>query len=227
MTLDQAMAELESLGDPKARERNAKHGVDANQFGLKMGDIRNVAKKIKTDHSLARELWATGNYDARLLATLVAQPKEFSAEELDRMVRDIPHPPHMAPSQLADWLSSYVVKLHPDKEALRQKWIEDDDPMAARAGWSLTAERIAKSPEGLDLSALLDRLEREMGTAPPPAQWTMNFCLAEIGIGHTELRERALAIGEKLGLYRDYPTPKGCTSPFAPLWIGEMVKRQG
>jgi 3-methyladenine DNA glycosylase AlkD len=221
------MAELESLGDPKARERNAKHGVDANQFGLKMGDIRNVAKKIKTDHSLARELWATGNYDARLLATLVAQPKEFSAEELDRMVRDIPHPPHMAPSQLADWLSSYVVKLHPDKEALRQKWIEDDDPMAARAGWSLTAERIAKSPEGLDLSALLDRLEREMGTAPPPAQWTMNFCLAEIGIGHTELRERALAIGEKLGLYRDYPTPKGCTSPFAPLWIGEMVKRQG
>jgi 3-methyladenine DNA glycosylase AlkD len=227
MTLDQAMAELESLGDPKARERNAKHGVDANQYGLKMGDIRNVAKKIKTDHSLARELWATGNYDARLLATLVAQPKEFSAEELDRMVRDIPHPPHMAPSQLADWLSSYVVKLHPDKEALRQKWIEDDDPMAARAGWSLTAERIAKSPEGLDLSALLDRLEREMGTAPPPAQWTMNFCLAEIGIGHTELRERALAIGEKLGLYRDYPTPKGCTSPFAPLWIGEMVKRQG
>jgi 3-methyladenine DNA glycosylase AlkD len=221
------MAELESLGDPKARERNAKHGVDANQYGLKMGDIRNVAKKIKTDHSLARELWATGNYDARLLATLVAQPKEFSAEELDRMVRDIPHPPHMAPSQLADWLSSYVVKLHPDKEALRQKWIEDDDPMAARAGWSLTAERIAKSPEGLDLSALLDRLEREMGTAPPPAQWTMNFCLAEIGIGHTELRERALAIGEKLGLYRDYPTPKGCTSPFAPLWIGEMVKRQG
>jgi 3-methyladenine DNA glycosylase AlkD len=192
-----------------------------------MGDIRNVAKKIKTDHSLARELCATGNYDARLLATLVAQPKEFSAEELDRMVRDIPHPPHMAPSQLADWLSSYVVKLHPDKEALRQKWIEDDDPMAARAGWSLTAERIAKSPEGLDLSALLDRLEREMGTAPPPAQWTMNFCLAEIGIGHTELRERALAIGEKLGLYRDYPTPKGCTSPFAPLWIGEMVKRQG
>ena len=37
----------------------------------------------------------------------------------------------------------------------------------------------------------------------------------------------ALAIGEKLGIYRDYPVSKGCTSPFAPIWIKEMVKRKG
>jgi hypothetical protein len=38
---------------------------------------------------------------------------------------------------------------------------------------------------------------------------------------------RALAIGEALGIYRDYPVSKGCTSPFGPIWINEMVKRQG
>jgi 3-methyladenine DNA glycosylase AlkD len=54
----------------------------------------------------------------------------------------------------------------------------------------------------------------------------MNSCLASIGIHHAAHRERALAIGEKLGVYRDYPTPKGCTSPLAPLWIAEMVRRQ-
>jgi 3-methyladenine DNA glycosylase AlkD len=41
------------------------------------------------------------------------------------------------------------------------------------------------------------------------------------------LRKRAIAIGEQLGIYRDYPVSKGCTSPFAPIWINAMVSRQG
>jgi len=129
--------------------------------------------------------------------------------------------------QVADWLNSYVVKKYTDKETLRQRWMADDDPWAARAGWSLTSERIGKNPEGLDLPALLDRIESEMGDAAPEAQWTMNFCLAGIGIHFPKYRNRAIAIGETLGIYRDYPVSKGCTSPFAPIWIKEMVSRQG
>jgi 3-methyladenine DNA glycosylase AlkD len=102
-----------------------------------------------------------------------------------------------------------------------------DDRWAARAGWQLTAGRVAKSPEGLDLAALLDRIEKEMGAAAPEVQWTMNCCLAEIGIHFPQHRKRALAIGEMLGIYRDYPVSKGCTSPFAPIWINFMVSRQG
>jgi hypothetical protein len=52
----------------------------------------------------------------------------------------------------------------------------------------------------------------------------MNFCLAGIGIQFPKHRERALTIGEKLGIYRDFPVSKGCTSPFAPIWINEMVR---
>jgi hypothetical protein len=55
--------------------------------------------------------------------------------------------------------------------------------------------------------------------------WTMNSCLAAIGIRCPEERARAIAIGEELGVYRDYPVSKGCTSSFAPLRIGEMVRR--
>ena len=113
------------------------------------------------------------------------------------------------------------------KEALRQRWMQSDHAMAARAGWSLTAERVAKSPEGLDLSALLDRIEAEMATAEPEPKWTMNNTLAAIGIHHPEHRERAIAFGEKIGLYRDWPVSKGCTPPYVPVWVDAMVKRQG
>jgi len=95
------------------------------------------------------------------------------------------------------------------------------------AGWSLTAERVAKNPEGLDLPALLDRIESEMADAVPEAQWTMNNTLAALGIHVPKLRKQAIAIGEKLGIYRDYRVPKGSTSPFAPIWINAMVSRQG
>jgi len=73
---------------------------------------------------------------------------------------------------------------------------------------------------------LLERIETELADADPVVQWTMNGALAEIGIHEPKLRRRALAIGERIGLYRDYPTSKGCTSPFAPIWIAAMVKRQ-
>ena len=130
---------------------------------------------------------------------------------------------------VADWLNAYVVKEQPDadKETLRLKWMEDDDGWAARAGWNLTAAKVGKGADGLDLPALLDRIESEMADAPPESQWTMNAALAAIGIHHPRHRKRAIAIGEKLGVYRDYPCSKGCTSPFAPTWINEMVKRQG
>jgi 3-methyladenine DNA glycosylase AlkD len=221
MTLKDILAQLESLGNEKVRAQNKKNGAGDDQFGVRHGDIRKLAAKLKTNDQLAIALWDTGNIDAQLLAILLMKPKNLSADEMDPMVRSVTF------VQVADWLNSYVVKNHPDKEALRQKWMTSDSPWAARAGWSLTSERIAKSPEGLDLPAILDRIESEMADAAPEVQWTMNFCLAGIGIHFLKHRKRAIAIGEKLGIYRDYPVSKGCTSPFAPIWINEMVRRQG
>ena len=220
MTLKDALKQLKALGNEKVRALNAKSGAGDKQFGVQLGDIRKVAKKIKTDHALALSLWETGNVDAQFLATLVVQPKKLSAKELDLMTRSV------AFVRVADWLNSYVVRQHPDKEALRQKWMATDNRWAARAGWDLTAERIAKSPDGLDVPALLDRIESDMAGADPEVQWTMNMTLATIGIHFPTHRKRAIAIGEKLGLYRDWPVSKGCTPPFAPIWINFMVGRQ-
>jgi 3-methyladenine DNA glycosylase AlkD len=226
MTLEEVMRQLKSLGNEAVRAQNSKSGpmgsgAGDNQFGVARGDVRKLANKIKTNHELALALWKTGNIDAQFLATLLLKVNLLSADELERMVKSVTW------MWLADWLHSYVVKEHADKESLRKKWITSNDRWLARAGWQLTAGRVAKSPDGLDLEALLDRIEKEMGAALPEVQWTMNMCLAEIGIHFPKHRKRAIAIAEKLGIYRDYPCSKGCTSPFAPIWINEMVRRQG
>src|SRR5262249_4506498 len=113
--------QLGSLGDDARRAHNTKASAPDNQFGMKLGDIRAIANKIKTDHQLALDLWDTGNVEAQLLATLIVRPKSLSADELDKLTRSV------TCSQVADWLNSYVVAEHPEKEVLRQKWMKAKD----------------------------------------------------------------------------------------------------
>jgi 3-methyladenine DNA glycosylase AlkD len=215
--VEELMAELAGLEDPRAREVNERHGDD---HGVNLSKLRAIAKRLKTQHELALGLWATGDTAARLLALLVCRPKAFSRGELDTMLRE------SRAAKVQDWLVNYVVKKGPHAEELRVAWLADPDPVVASAGWALTSERVAKMPEGLDLAGLLDVIGAEMKDAPDRLQWAMNTCLAQIGIEHAGHRARALEIGERLQVLKDYPTPPGCTSPFAPTWINEMVHRQ-
>ena len=216
-TAAEVMAELAELEDPRIRDVNAKHGDD---HGVNLGKLRAFAKRLKTQQELAGELWGTGDTAARLLALLICRPKAFDRDELDVMLRQA-HTP-----KVQDWLVNYVVKKSPHAEELRVAWFADPDPVVASAGWALTTDRVAKKPEGLDLPGLLDIIEAQMKDAPDRLQWAMNHCLAQIGIEHPEHRARAIGIGERLEVLKDYPTPPNCTSPFAPIWITEMVNRQ-
>src|SRR5262245_26712903 len=100
MTLEETLRQLESLGNEGIRAYNAKNGAGDNQFGVKLGDIRTLAKKIKTNHQLALSLWKSGNIDAQLLATLLIKPSLLSADEMERMVKSVTY------MWLADWLHS-------------------------------------------------------------------------------------------------------------------------
>ncbi len=217
-TVPSILAALAALEDPKARAVNERHGDD---HGVNLSKLRAIAKEVKTNQDLAIELWATDHTAARLVALLICKPKAFSEEQLDAMLRQARAP------KVQDWLVNYVVKKNPHVESLRVRWFDDPDPAVASAGWGLTTAIVGKEGSRLDLNGLLDMIEAEMKDAPEQLQWAMNHCLAEIGIQHEELRSRALEIGKRLEVLKDYPTSPGCISPFAPIWITEMVKRQG
>jgi len=215
-TADEVLAELSALEDPRARTVNEAHGDD---HGVNLTRLRAIAKQLKTQQELAQSLWNTDDTAAKLVAILICRPKAFDRSELDTMLRQARTP------KVHDWLVNYVVKKNPHAEELRQAWFADPDPLVASAGWALTSERVGRQPESVDLPGLLDIIESEMKDAPDRLQWAMNNCLAQIGIDHAEFRQRAIDIGERLEVLKDYPTPPGCTSPFAPIWITEMVRR--
>ena len=107
-TVAGVMAGLAALEDPRVREVNERHGDD---HAVNLGKLRAIATRLKTQQDLARELWATGDTAARLLATLICRPRAFEADELDAMLRDARTP------KVHDWLVSYVVMKSPHAES--------------------------------------------------------------------------------------------------------------
>lgn len=222
MRVRDLLGELTSLADPKALAINRRHG---DEHAVNLSKLRAIAKRLKTDHPLALELWATGDPAARLLALLINRPKDYTPKQLDVMLREARLP------KVHEWLVNYVVMKSQHLEQLRLAWFDDADPVVASAGWALTSARLdkptlAKAAPAPDRGLLLETIEAQMKDAPERLQWAMNQALATIGIIDPALRARAVAIGERLEVLKDYPTPPGCTSPFAPLWIAEIVRRK-
>jgi 3-methyladenine DNA glycosylase AlkD len=220
-TAEAVQAELAALEDPRMRAANEKRGDD---HGVNLTKLRGVAKAVKAapeaKQQLAKDLWATDDTASRLVALLVCSPKKFERLELDQMLRQARAP------KVQDWLVNYVVKKSRHLEELRAAWTADPDPVVASAGWDLISHQVYKKPKVLDLPGLLDTIEAQMKDAPSALQWSMNNTLAAIGIEHPDLRARAIEIGERLEVLKDYPTPPNCTSPFAPSWITEIVRRK-
>lgn len=211
---------LAQLRDPAVLAANRRRG-DAH--GLRLSALRALAKEQGKDHQLALELWGSGDAAERLLAALVCRPREFRVEELEAMLCEADAP------KVHEWWVNYVAKKHPRVAAARGSWRVAAEPALAAAGWALSADAVAKGTTGVgeEAEVLLEEIETRAPGESPKVQWEMNTCLAQIGIHREEYRTRALDLGVRLGMFRDYPTPAGCVSPYVPVWIEEMVRRRG
>ena len=221
MTLKETLKQLEALGNEKVRAQNAKSGAGDNQFGVNLGDIRGLAKKIKTEPRTGAG--ALGHRQRRRAVPGHApDPAQEALRRRDGQDDALHH------LRAGGGLAERLCRPAAPREGSAAREVDGGGrPLGRprRLGPHRRAGR--EEPDGLDLPALLDRIEKEMPDAAPEVQWTMNNTLAAIGIHFPKHRKRAIAIGEKIGLYRDWPVSKGCTPPFAPIWIDFMVNRQG
>src|SRR5699024_5904427 len=155
------LAELDALEDPNMREVNRRHG---NDIGVNLSKVRAIAKRLKTQHDFAAELWDTGDPQARLVAILISSPKKYTAEQLDAMLRDTRVP------NVQDWLINYILKKNPESEDRRIVWMNDVDEDIAAAGWALTSHAVAQGVDNLNLKELPQEIEEQMQQAPERLQ---------------------------------------------------------
>lgn len=223
MNKDEVMAQLEAFGDERTKATFRKHGAREPYFGVKIGDLKKIQKKVKKDHELSLELYSTGNSDAMYLAGLIADETQMTREDLNRWVNE------------AYWymISEYPVAWVASETdfgfELGLEWIKSEEERIAAAGWSTLASVAAvKTDDDLDIDkyrSLLDHIGAEIHNSPNRVRYVMNQFVISIGSYVEALHKHAIEEGEKIGKVEVDMGGTACKVPQIPQYIQKVADR--
>ena len=220
--VSEVLEHLKSLGDPRARERWEKMGMNASAYyGVGLTKLKAYAKRLGRNHELAAALWATGVHDARLLATMVEEPRQVTERQVDEWMAGVDF------WDLSDKLCTNVVAKTPFARRKMKEWIKSRDEYVKRSGFMLLAE-LAKAGDGAaesELGDYLDLIEGSLHREPNWAREAMNWALICIGGRSRELNERALAAARRIGRVKVDYGDTSCQVPDAVTHLtGERLR---
>src|SRR5579872_4362791 len=197
MTAKLIMAELESLGSPGIKKILLQHGVREPLFGVKVGDMKPIVKRIKTDYALAKELYATGNADAMYLAGLIADDARMTKSDLSTWVDQA------LSNNISEYTVPWVAAGNPHGYELAVEWIASPKEHVAAAGWSTLAFIVSLvADDKLDLpglKTLVNRVVQQIHAAPNRVRYAMNAFVISIGAYVKPLSAEAIAVAKKIG----------------------------
>ena len=222
MTAKAILEELKPLGRDSYKKVLLNHGVQEPCFGVKIGDLKKIQKRIQKDYRLALELYDTGIYDAMYLAGLIADETKMTKQDLRSWVK-------RACGPLAGSTVPWVAAGNPHGRELALEWIESKEELVASAGWATLSGLVStKEDAELDLSelkGLLQRVERTIHQVPDAVRYEMNGFVIAAGCYVQELTSLAKQLGEKIGRVTVDVGRTGCQVPFAPDHIRKVEKR--
>ncbi len=214
------MAELRAAGSPKTRKTYRRHGVTGDQFGVKYGDLNPIAKRLGVDHEFAGELWATGNHDARILATKIEDPGRVTVTQADGWLRECDN--YVLMEAVAG-----VVAASPVAIGRSAAWRDRKGEWVAAAGWSIVAHRAADGFTDAECRKLLTQIGREIHDRPDRVRHEMNMALIVIGMRSAALESRARNVA---AVYGDLDVDHGetsCVTADANDYLDRIAARRG
>jgi 3-methyladenine DNA glycosylase AlkD len=219
MTYKELMQELKSAGTEQNRKTYKRHGVQDELYGVSYAHLGALKKKIKVDHELALQLWKSGVHDARVLATMVADPAKGSAA-VDAWAKDV------SSYVLSDALATFAAQTSPDAKKI-EKWMKDKNEWISCFGWSLFA-RLARTDAPFSEKALeqyLETIKRDIHGARNRVKHAMNSAVISIGVRSEPLQQKALAAAARIGKVQVDHGDTDCKTPDAIAYIRKTSAR--
>lgn len=223
MTLDLVMSELAAKGSESTKRLLVKHGAKEPFFGVKIGDMKAIQKKIKGDEALALKLYATGNGDAQYLAGMIADGRKMTRAQLQSWAKTASW--GMISGTIVPWVASE----HPEGFALALAWIDSPKENVAIAGWSTLGALASVIPDEelpiKQFSALLDRVARTLHESPDDVRYAMNGFVIACGTYVAALGDKAIATAREIGRVQVDMGETACKVPDAESYI--LKSRRG
>lgn len=213
MTYPQVMKALEKMGTAQNRKVYARHGAGQNMFGVSFANLDLLKKQIKTDHDLAVRLWESGNHDARVLATMVADPDRFNRSTLDAWAKSLEN------YVITDAFASLAGKT-PHAQTQAEKWTRSPQEWIGRAGW-LVLSRVAAREDLNDayFEPYLETIESDIHRSKNRVRDAMNMAVINIGLRGAAMEKMAIATAKRIGKVEVDHGETGCKTPDAIDYI--------
>lgn len=220
MTTQDVLHNLEAHGTAQNRKVYARHGA-SNHIGVSYAHMKTLKKQIKTNHTLAVDLWQTGVHEARIVATYIADPKKVDDNLLESWLSDVNN------YVLADAFSSLAAKSRLSYEKM-MRWIRSENEWVGRVGWSLMASHAMKDTSLTDgfFENQIATIEVDIHGRKNRVRDAMNMALIAIGMRNTTLEAQALAAAAHIGKVEVDHGETNCKTPDAAAYIRKANARK-
>ncbi|NLR90286.1 DNA alkylation repair protein [Flammeovirga agarivorans] len=220
MNKNEVMDALYQFGNEGTKSIYINHGAKEPFFGVKVGDLKKLQKKIKVNHQLALELYATGNSDAMYLAGMIADPKVITKEQLQDWVKNAYW------YMLSDYTVSSVAAASPHAWEIGLEWITSSEEFICSAGWNTLAGYISiKTDEDIDLekvASLMEQIGEDIHTSQNRVRYSKNGFVIAVGSYILPLSDSALEVGRKIGKVSVNMGKTSCKVPLAEEYITKV-----
>ncbi|MFD2169009.1 DNA alkylation repair protein [Tumebacillus lipolyticus] len=222
MELAEVLAKLEAMGTEQNRKVYGRHGIGVNMFGVSFAEMKKLAKEIKKDQRLTEQLWETGNWEARVVATMIADPKLIEEAQLHTWVECL------TDHTLTDVLTSNLASKTPFAQALMVAWIRSEEEWVGRAGWQmLTQLALGKEPLPDEFfEPFLEKIGTGIHQSKNRIKEAMNTALIAIGSRNDLLEAKALQLAAAIGKVKVDHGETACKTPDATAYINKMKQRK-
>lgn len=221
MSTSKIMEELAQLGSEQTRKTFRNHGAPESMFGVKVGDLKPIAKRLKGQQATALELYDSGNSDAMYLAGMIADGAQMTAKQLDAWARDASW--HM----ISEYTVPGVAAMHPKATSIATKWMKSKQAHIASCGWATYSLWVGVTPDDdLDLDeirSLLDSVKRSIDDAPNRVRYCMNGFVISVGSYVTPLLKEAQDVARHIGPVQVDVGNTACKVPLATEYIDKIV----
>jgi 3-methyladenine DNA glycosylase AlkD len=213
MDKDDVLPWLKRRGTRRNVKGMARYGLEAKRvFGVPMGTLLSLSKRLGKDHALAMALWESGWYEARLLAALVGDPERVTRRQMNAWA-----------ASFENWADcdTACFKLFdrtPFAWEKARQWSTSPRLFVKRAGFALMACLALHDKEAPDkrFLAFLPVIEQGARDERNFVKKAVNWALRSIGRRNLELNAAALVVAKRLALSEEA----------APRWVGKDALRE-
>lgn len=211
--VQEALAWLKSHGTAANRAGMARYAIPSdNAFGVSVGNIQSLAKRLGRNHELAAQLWATGWYEARMLAAYVDEPEQVTARQMDQWCGSFDN------WAICDTVCFALFDRTPHAWSKAEQWSGSTEEFVKRAAfallWGLSVHD--KGAGDASFAQGLQLVERAASDERNFVKKAVNMALRAIGKRNLALNAAAVAVARRLEASPDT----------AARWVGKHAARE-